>query len=88
MVGRESKSKPKVSIYVGSSVVLSVPLWGGILIIEKLGVCGLKGYMGNLCTSGEFCCGPKAALNNKAYSLKKIYIYTCTLHLPQASSLS
>ena len=41
MVGRESKFKPKVNIYVGSSVVLSVPLWGGILIIEKLGICGL-----------------------------------------------
>ena len=73
MVGRESKSKPKESIYVGSSVVLSVPLWGGILIIEKLGICGLKGYMGNLCTSGEFCCGPKIALKNKAYLKKKNY---------------
>lgn len=71
MVGRESKSKPEVSIYVGSSAALSVPLWGGILIIEKLGICGLTGYMGSLCTSGEFCCGPKTALQNKAYFKKK-----------------
>ena len=87
MVGRESKSKPEVSIYVGSSAALSVPLWGGILIIEKLGICGLTGYMGSLCTSGEFCCGPKTALQNKAYLKKKKKI-TCTLHLPQATSLS
>lgn len=48
MVGRGKKAKPQISINVGSSIVISAPLWREMLIMEKLGIDGLKGYMGNL----------------------------------------